>query len=145
MAQLLDARTGAAADSALAGLSGGLTAAVSRLRGEAIDMLAEFEARLDFDENLPTLDLAVMQARIADLTLQVPCHFQNPRIPPYSFCNRDSSYIYVVALVAIHAWCVCVCGVDSRGSGDTAGRAAAAEWAAGGAGGPPQCGQVQPP
>ena len=71
MAQLLDARTGAAADSALAGLSGGLTFAVRRLRGEAIDMLAELEARLDFDESLPTLDLAVMQTRIADLSLQV--------------------------------------------------------------------------
>ena len=68
----MDARTSAAADSALAGLSGGLTTAVAALRGEAIDLLAEFEARLDFDENLPTLDVALMQARITDLTLQVP-------------------------------------------------------------------------
>ena len=71
VAQLVEARTSAAADSALAGLSGGLTAAVAALRGEAIDLLAEFEARLDFDENLPMLDVAHMQARIADLARQV--------------------------------------------------------------------------
>ena len=71
VAQLVEARTGAAADSALAGLSGGLAAVISRLRGEAIDMLAEFEARLDFDENLPELDLALMQARVDGLSRQV--------------------------------------------------------------------------
>lgn len=100
MAQLLDARTGAAADSALAGLSGGLTAIVSRLRGEAIDMLAEFEARLDFDENLPTLEMAVMQARIAELTLQVPCLLQSF----ISLSNNDRTpNCLIISLVAISA------------------------------------------
>lgn len=50
---------------------GGAHSRRGRPRGEAIDLLAEFEARLDFDENLPMLDVAHMQARIADLARQV--------------------------------------------------------------------------
>ena len=44
-AQLIDARTVAAADSALAGLAGGLGQEVAALRGECLDILAELEAR----------------------------------------------------------------------------------------------------
>ena len=61
MAELVAARTGAAADSALAGLSGGLAEAIRALRAELVDLLAEIEARLDFDEDLPPLDPADVQ------------------------------------------------------------------------------------
>ena len=45
MAQLLGARTVAAADSALAGLAGGLGAEIAELRAECLDVLAEMDAR----------------------------------------------------------------------------------------------------
>ena len=43
MAALVSARTAAAADSALAGLSGGLGAAVAEMRAAALQLLAELE------------------------------------------------------------------------------------------------------
>ncbi len=71
MAELVAARTGAAADSALAGLSGGLAEAIRALRAELVDLLAEIEARLDFDEDLPPLDPADVQRRLLRLAEQV--------------------------------------------------------------------------
>ena len=44
-AQLIDARTVAAADSALAGLEGGLGREVSSMRAECVDLLVELDAR----------------------------------------------------------------------------------------------------
>lgn len=43
--QLIDARTVAAADSALAGLSGGLGREVQQMRQECVDLLVEMDAR----------------------------------------------------------------------------------------------------
>lgn len=54
--QLISARTVAAADSALAGLEGGLGSTVRSLRLAALALVAEVEARLDFDEDLGELD-----------------------------------------------------------------------------------------
>lgn len=71
MAELVAARTGAAADSALAGLSGGLAEAIRALRTELVDLLAEVEARLDFDEDLPPLDAADVRSRLLRLAQQV--------------------------------------------------------------------------
>ncbi len=45
MNELLGARTPAAADSALAGLQGGVGGAVAALRTKCLDVLAELEAR----------------------------------------------------------------------------------------------------
>ncbi len=45
VAALVNARTPAAADSALAGLSGGLGAAIAAMRGDALSILAELEVR----------------------------------------------------------------------------------------------------
>ena len=42
VSQLVEARTAAAADAALAGLSGGLAACVASLRADAIDLLVHF-------------------------------------------------------------------------------------------------------
>jgi MnmE helical domain len=63
VAQLLGARTAAAADSALAGLSGGIGAAVSAIRSDALAVLAELEARIDFDEDMPALDAGRLQVQ----------------------------------------------------------------------------------
>eukprot|EP00879_Flechtneria_rotunda_P033002 GHRR01036514.1.p1 GENE.GHRR01036514.1~~GHRR01036514.1.p1 ORF type:complete len:203 (+),score=26.63 GHRR01036514.1:339-947(+) len=65
--QLISARTGAAADSALAGLQGGLGELVSTLRQDLLEMLAELEARLDFDEDLPPLNVKTLIADIIEL------------------------------------------------------------------------------
>ena len=54
---LVNARTAAAADSALAGLQGGLGQLVTELRADVLSIVAELEARLDFDEDLPPLDV----------------------------------------------------------------------------------------
>ncbi|KAK9814788.1 hypothetical protein WJX72_011484 [[Myrmecia] bisecta] len=67
VAQLVDARTAAAADSALGGLAGGIGSAVSTMRHETLELLAELEARLDFDEDLPTLDIEEWRRRIGRL------------------------------------------------------------------------------
>ena len=71
VAELVSARTGAAADSALAGLSGGLAETITAFRAEVIDLLAEIEARLDFDEDLPPLDPADVRGRLLRLAQQV--------------------------------------------------------------------------
>jgi tRNA modification GTPase len=53
---LVNARTNAAADGALAALRGGLAGPVKKARAEAVELLAELEARLDFDDELEPLD-----------------------------------------------------------------------------------------
>ncbi len=45
VAQLIEARTVAAADSALAGLAGGLGREVQEMRAECIDLLTEMDVR----------------------------------------------------------------------------------------------------
>lgn len=69
--QLITARTSAAADAALAGLSGGLAEVVSQARAEIIQVLAEVEARLDFDEDLPPLNSEAVANRIASVATSV--------------------------------------------------------------------------
>jgi hypothetical protein len=63
--QLVNARTATAADSALAGLAGGLGQLVSELRGDLLEILAELEARLDFDDDLPPMDVPAL---VEDIT-----------------------------------------------------------------------------
>jgi hypothetical protein len=62
---LVNARTAAAADSALAGLQGGLGQLVSELRRDVLSIITELEARLDFDEDLPPLDVEQLKQDIA--------------------------------------------------------------------------------
>lgn len=62
---LVNARTAAAADSALAGLQGGLGQLVSELRRDVLSIITELEARLDFDEDLPPLDVKELKQDIA--------------------------------------------------------------------------------
>lgn len=74
---LVNARTAAAADSALAGLQGGLGQLVAELRGDVLGILTELEARLDFDEDLPPLDVDDLVQDITGETLtawKYACH-----------------------------------------------------------------------
>ncbi|HCV31993.1 MAG TPA: tRNA uridine-5-carboxymethylaminomethyl(34) synthesis GTPase MnmE [Microcoleaceae bacterium UBA9251] len=58
IADLVGAQSPAAAQSALAGLQGKLAKPIRLLRTTCLDVLAEIEARIDFEEDLPPLDEA---------------------------------------------------------------------------------------
>ncbi|MEG4836803.1 tRNA uridine-5-carboxymethylaminomethyl(34) synthesis GTPase MnmE [Microcoleus sp. B9-D4] len=58
IADLVGAKSPAAAQSALAGLQGKLAQPIRKLRTTCLDVLAEIEARIDFEEDLPPLDEA---------------------------------------------------------------------------------------
>ncbi|QIR38036.1 tRNA uridine-5-carboxymethylaminomethyl(34) synthesis GTPase MnmE [Tolypothrix sp. PCC 7910] len=56
IADLVGARSPQAAQTALAGLQGKLAHPIRQLRAKCLDILAEIEARIDFEEDLPPLD-----------------------------------------------------------------------------------------
>ncbi|MEG3858445.1 tRNA uridine-5-carboxymethylaminomethyl(34) synthesis GTPase MnmE [Microcoleus sp. herbarium12] len=58
IADLVGAQSPAAAQSALASLQGKLAQPIRKLRTTCLDLLAEIEARIDFEEDLPPLDEA---------------------------------------------------------------------------------------
>ncbi|MEG4012199.1 MULTISPECIES: tRNA uridine-5-carboxymethylaminomethyl(34) synthesis GTPase MnmE [unclassified Microcoleus] len=58
ISDLVGAKSPAAAQSALAGLQGKLAKPIRKLRTTCLDLLAEIEARIDFEEDLPPLDEA---------------------------------------------------------------------------------------
>jgi tRNA modification GTPase len=66
IAEMIGARGQRAAQLAMAGLEGGLQRRITALRERLLDQLAELEARLDFEEDLPPLQPeAVIDALIA--------------------------------------------------------------------------------
>src|SRR6478672_5039605 len=67
IADLVGARSPQAAQSALAGIQGKLAQPIRQLRATALDILAEIEARIDFEEDLPPLNEAAVQAEIEQL------------------------------------------------------------------------------
>lgn len=71
VAQLISAKSVAAAETALAGLQGGLSSLVRSLRMQCIEMLAEIEARLDFDDEMPPLDINLLISRINAMSQHV--------------------------------------------------------------------------
>ncbi len=77
LAALIDARGRRAAQLAMAGLDGGVQRRISALRDRLLDQLAELEARVDFEEDLPPLDgdtvvaeLAAVQAELEQLVAE---------------------------------------------------------------------------
>ena len=71
ISDLVGALSPAAAQTAIAGLQGKLRQPIGQLRSQALDLLAEIEARIDFEEDLPPLDLGTVTAKIAALTGQI--------------------------------------------------------------------------
>ena len=63
--ELVSARSRRAAQLALAGLDGGLQLRITALRERLLDQLAELEARVDFEEDLPPLDGSAVAAELA--------------------------------------------------------------------------------
>ncbi len=66
VAELVGAKSPQSAQVALAGIQGKLAQPIQQLRGQCLDILAEVEARIDFEDDLPPLDEPQIQQ---DLTL----------------------------------------------------------------------------
>ncbi|MBD2541112.1 tRNA uridine-5-carboxymethylaminomethyl(34) synthesis GTPase MnmE [Coleofasciculus sp. FACHB-SPT36] len=67
ISDLVGAKSPQAAQSALAGLQGKLQEPIRSLRTTCLDILAEIEARIDFEEDLPPLDEADIIAQIEQI------------------------------------------------------------------------------
>ncbi len=66
VAEVVSARSPEAAQLAMGGLTGKLAGAVQSLRLICIDLLAELEARLDFEDEMPPLDEGWVQTQIGE-------------------------------------------------------------------------------
>jgi tRNA modification GTPase len=69
----------AAADSALAGLGGGVGREISEARAECLSIVAEIEARLDFDEDLPPFDEEEITRRLQSVQARVEAALSTSR------------------------------------------------------------------
>ncbi|MEM7555339.1 MAG: tRNA uridine-5-carboxymethylaminomethyl(34) synthesis GTPase MnmE [Cyanobacteria bacterium P01_A01_bin.84] len=68
---LVGAKSSQAAQTALAGLQGKLAHPIRSLRAQCLDILAEIEARIDFEEDLPPLDAQGILSGINNITLRI--------------------------------------------------------------------------
>ncbi|BAY62698.1 tRNA modification GTPase TrmE [Calothrix brevissima NIES-22] len=71
IADLVGARSPQAAQSALAGLQGKLAHPIRQLRANCLDILAEIEARIDFEEDLPPLDCKAIISEIDRIAAEI--------------------------------------------------------------------------
>jgi tRNA modification GTPase len=71
IADLVGARSPQAAQTALAGLQGKLAHPIRQLRANCLDILAEIEARIDFEEDLPPLDDKAIISDIDKIAAQI--------------------------------------------------------------------------
>ncbi len=67
LADLVAAQSLQAAQGAIAGLQGKLAHPIRALRQDCLTLLAEIEARIDFEEDLPPLDQGAVQTRLGEL------------------------------------------------------------------------------
>lgn len=71
IADLVGAQSPQAAQTALAGLQGKLAHPIRQLRATCLDILAEIEARIDFEEDLPPLNEENIQAQLQQVLAEV--------------------------------------------------------------------------
>ncbi|GAX39460.1 thiophene/furan oxidation protein [Tolypothrix sp. NIES-4075] len=71
VADLVGAKSPQAAQAALAGLQGKLAHPIRQLRANCLDILAEIEARIDFEEDLPPLDDKAIISEIERITAEI--------------------------------------------------------------------------
>ncbi len=71
IADLVGARSPQATQAALAGLQGKLAHPIRQLRANCLDILAEIEARIDFEEDLPPLDDKIIISEIERISAQI--------------------------------------------------------------------------
>ncbi len=71
IADLVGAKSPQAAQTALAGLQGKLAQPIRQLRSQCLDILAEIEARIDFEDDLPPLDYNHIISEFAKITTDI--------------------------------------------------------------------------
>ena len=71
VAELVSAQSVQASQAALAGLQGKLANPIRQLRATCLDILAEVEARIDFEDDLPPLDEVEIQLQITQVLKSV--------------------------------------------------------------------------
>jgi tRNA modification GTPase len=71
VADLVGAESPQAAQTALAGLQGKLAQPIRQLRASCLEILAEVEARIDFEDDLPPLNEAEIQQQLAQSLVEV--------------------------------------------------------------------------
>jgi tRNA modification GTPase len=71
VADLVGAKSAQAAQAALAGLQGKLAEPIRHLRSRCLSLLAEIEARIDFEEDLPPLNEAEIRTQLALIAQEV--------------------------------------------------------------------------
>ncbi|MEH1789044.1 MAG: tRNA uridine-5-carboxymethylaminomethyl(34) synthesis GTPase MnmE [Nostoc sp.] len=71
IADLVGAKSPQAAQTALAGLQGKLAHPIRQLRANCLDILAEIEARIDFEEDLPQLDHKLIISEINKIAAEI--------------------------------------------------------------------------
>ncbi|MGL5793888.1 MAG: tRNA uridine-5-carboxymethylaminomethyl(34) synthesis GTPase MnmE, partial [Waterburya sp.] len=71
IAELVAAQSQAASQIALAGLQGKLGSPIRHLRATCLDILAEVEARIDFEDDLPPLNEAAIQQQLQEVLTEV--------------------------------------------------------------------------
>ena len=71
IADLVGARSPQATQAALAGLQGKLAHPIRQLRANCLDILAEIEARIDFEEDLSPLDFNTVRSEIEKISAQI--------------------------------------------------------------------------
>lgn len=71
VADLVGSESPQAAQAALAGLQGKLAQPIRQLRATCVDILAEVEARIDFEDDLPPLDESLIQQQLTQVLTEV--------------------------------------------------------------------------
>lgn len=71
IADLVGARSPQAAQTALAGLQGKLAQPIRQLRSQCLDILAEIEARIDFEEDLAPLDDRTIISEVEKISAEI--------------------------------------------------------------------------
>ncbi len=71
IADLVGARSPQAAQTALAGLQGKLAQPIRQLRATCLDILADVEARIDFEDDLPPLDEDLIKTQLTQVLAEV--------------------------------------------------------------------------
>ncbi|KAL1214280.1 putative tRNA modification GTPase MnmE [Cardamine amara subsp. amara] len=66
--RLISAKSSAAADAALEGIQGGFSSLVKSLRAQCIELLTEIEARIDFEDEMPPLDIDLVINKINSMS-----------------------------------------------------------------------------
>ncbi|MBD2108393.1 tRNA uridine-5-carboxymethylaminomethyl(34) synthesis GTPase MnmE [Nodosilinea sp. FACHB-13] len=71
VADLVAAQSNLAAKTALAGVQGKLTQPICQLRSTCLDVLAEVEARIDFEDDLPPLDEKTVRSQLTAVLAEI--------------------------------------------------------------------------